>query len=832
MKVSPSGRGTLVPLNAPVWVAVGTAVDLNATYWNPLNEFCGANFPAVPTNLSAYPYQTAARTVLKEFVFIQRCNDIAEAQLQFLAWFGWGAGSATSPASGISLVPEAPITELADFAVGNTCAGSYTAFQWDYMYSNGTGTPPYFYNSTTCFWFGSPTGAPANAGPVTFTESGLPTNTTWGIALNSPSDDESTTGATPTLTIGWVYALVNYSIVVDTIPDPSNGEWWIGTVSGGQYLIPPVHYSVHVHFRLVSDLTGFSFPATVSASGLPEGAGYTLQVSTPTGESDRYIPPGWTNPPQTGLWLSGNSTLSVNGSVVYTANGTGYYVSGVNRSVASINSTSGTVKPDTKVRMLGVAWLVLEYVPMYRLTVEATTGGFATPSSQWVPSGQPVTLRAIPNPGELFTGWTGYGAGGSITTHSPSALRITVGMDSPITEIANFRPEPPTEYALTVSSTGLPAGLTYSILLNGVAYSGVGSFTVTNLTQGAYTIGSMVVYSTPVPSARWIPELPVYTSYGANGTGAVWIGSDGSATIRYTVQYELSVSITGGGTVTRNQSGPWYDWLDHVALTAQPDPGPPGVGSYFVSWEGTGAASQSGTDPVIVVTMTGPVSELAQFVLKPVPAPRTFVITVEETGLPPGMEWNATVGSIGNSTTNSSMEISGLNATYNLSVPAVAGPPGVRYVASPGSVEADALDQNLTVQAAFAEQCLITVAVSGNGTATPLGSGWWTSGARLSLSASATDPRWAFVSWRGNISANAAVLNITVSGPMNELAQFTPVYTTHVLGNPLAGMPTSFALLAGLAGTGVAVAYVACRVANRPGRSVRRRRQRGPGTTP
>jgi hypothetical protein len=820
---SATGPGTVVQFNTPIWVQTGTAYNLSTFQWSPLNELCGANSP-VPTNQSPYNYQSSQTY----FYLLMYCDDIQVYNLQILAWFGSGGGNVTSTASSISVVPTGPVTEIADFGISSVCTGSYIEYVIEQPKPSGT-PYTYFYNSTVCTpYTGTSTSSGGGGGgaPVNFTETGLPAGTTWGITLTSPTNNLSLTSAKHWMIFPSVPVGTNFSVIVNTIPDPKNGEWWVGTAQ--PYLTSPDFNPVTVTFTLESSLASQEFAATVTEYGLPQGAGYSFTLHTGSGATTYPALPGWTARPVTTLTLPGSSTFSLNGTVVYTANGTGFYVSGINVSFASINSTSGTTKPGATLTMLGVAALVIQYAPEFRLTVQSTTGGTASPGSEWVAQGQPVTLTATPNAGELFTGWTGYGTNGSITTHSASALKITVSMNSPITEIANFRAVPQPTYTLTVSSVGLPAGLTYSILLNGIAYSGNGSFPVTNLTAGSYTVGATVVYNTPVPTTRWVPVLPVTTSYGGSGSGPVTIASDGTATITFTVQYELSVSTTGGGTVNGTQGGPWYDSGASVTLLAQPNPGPPGVGYYFVSWNGTGPAAQTGKNPTIVLSMTSPVTELAQFLLKPVSAPRTFILTVEETGLPTGLQWNATVGALGNTTTGATATIMGLNGTYTLNVPVVAGAPGVRYWATPGTSTADVLNTNLTVSIVFSVQYLLTVSVAGNGTTTMLGSQWVNSSATVTLSASTSNVSWAFESWKGTSTGATPSLPLTITGPTSEVAQFTPVYKQGSTGSTYAGAPIAIGLLIALLVIGIIVAYAVSRRGGGGGMSKGKADETGP----
>jgi len=144
-------------------------------------------------------------------------------------------------------------------------------------------------------------------------------------------------------------------------------------------------------------------------------------------------------------------------------------------------------------------------------------------------------------------------------------------------------------------------------------------------------------------------------------------------------------------------------------------------------------------------------------------------------------------------------------------VPVVAGAPGVRYNATPGTSPAAVQGTNLTLMVTFATQYLVTVAVTGNGTATSLGSQWVNSGASLPLTASTSNASWAFESWKGTTTGQSASLPLTVTGPTSEVAQFTPVYKATTSGNSLTGAPIALGLLIALLVVGLIIAFAVTR---------------------
>jgi hypothetical protein len=75
---------------------------------------------------------------------------------------------------------------------------------------------------------------------------------------------------------------------------------------------------------------------------------------------------------------------------------------------------------------------------------------------------------------------------------------------------------------------------------------------------------------------------------------------------RFTTQYFLTMDWTPGGGVDPGSS--WYDAGTAVTLTATPAPG-----SGFIGWTGTGAGAFSGSNNPAIVTMNGPITEVARF---------------------------------------------------------------------------------------------------------------------------------------------------------------------------------------------------------------------------
>src|SRR6185436_3679996 len=82
-------------------------------------------------------------------------------------------------------------------------------------------------------------------------------------------------------------------------------------------------------------------------------------------------------------------------------------------------------------------------------------------------------------------------------------------------------------------------------------------------------------------------------------------------TAGFKTQYQLTTVANTGGTVTPPTG--FHDSLAGVVITGVPNP------SYnFSSWGGTGTGSYSGNTNPQTITLGGPVTETASFVLEPI----------------------------------------------------------------------------------------------------------------------------------------------------------------------------------------------------------------------
>ena len=157
--------------------------------------------------------------------------------------------------------------------------------------------------------------------------------------------------------------------------------------------------------------------------------------------------------------------------------------------------------------------------------------------------GEVVQLTSTADPGWTFTGWSGALTG----TTNPTSITITGNMSV----MASFTQN---QYTLTVST--------------------VGNGSVTrNPNQATYVYGD-VVQLTAVADPGWTFSGWSGGLTGSANPASVTITGNTSVTATFTqVQYTLSVSTVGNGSVTRNPVKATYVYGDVVQLTAVANPG-------------------------------------------------------------------------------------------------------------------------------------------------------------------------------------------------------------------------------------------------------------------
>jgi subtilisin-like proprotein convertase family protein len=233
-------------------------------------------------------------------------------------------------------------------------------------------------------------------------------------------------------------------------------------------------------------------------------------------------------------------------------------------------------------------------------------------------------------------------------------------------------------------------------------------------------------------------------------------------TANFTTQYYLTMNAGAGGTVS--PSSGWRNSGTSVSISATPN-----SGYSFSGWTGSGSGSYSGNNNPASITMNGPISETASFTQNPVsvtvqtsPSGRSF--TVDGTTYTTSQTFSWTPGS---------------SHTIGATSPQSGGT-GVQYVWSSWS-DGGAISHTVaptsgtTYTAYFATQYYLTMVAGAGGSVNP-SSGWYNSGAVVSISAT-PNSGYSFSGWTGSgsgsYSGNNNPASITMSGPITETASFT-----------------------------------------------------------
>jgi len=240
---------------------------------------------------------------------------------------------------------------------------------------------------------------------------------------------------------------------------------------------------------------------------------------------------------------------------------------------------------------------------MYTLTmsVDPSGAGQTTPAvgTYVLPYGTVVHINETPVGNNEFLEWVGSG----YQSYSGTSQNATIYMWGDITETAYYG------YRITFNATGLGSDAEGTVLVvNGNSYS-YSQLPVTVDVPGGQSV-SYSFYS------------PVYSTI--NGKRYVWVSitgldnkqsdtftptQSGNITGHYATQYELIMKVYPSGAGSTNPSGStWYNAGSSVQISATAN-----SGYQFVSWNGSGTISYTGTSNPSTVTMDSPVNETANF---------------------------------------------------------------------------------------------------------------------------------------------------------------------------------------------------------------------------
>jgi hypothetical protein len=653
--------------------------------------------------------------------------------LSFQSWTGSGAGSTNTAANQTTITPIGPVNETANFQVVGICTNANT----------GSFDPDCSLNET-----------------LEFHETGLPAGTEWNVSIqNDAGQTQLVSGTTPTLTFisAATTGIVNYTVW--TVPSSVTGEVWNGSATPGSPVELPVDRVVNVTFAL-APASSTDFALTFSETGLPDPSATGWEVQFGAQDVGLHAARG-------GATVTGG-TAALDVPSVYYSNGTGYYAQTVSVSRQMVNGSAPVnfTSLPASLSLDGPSIVTVTFVPEYYVTISSSPGGTTSPASEWVPIDDSVNLTATPSVDYHFTGWAGSGPGAI----SASTSNLQVRVAGPVVEAATFEWNGPDVWTLNVVESGLSAGTTYTVEVGNQSYTGTGSFNITGLSTGDYTIAIPYEYSNISAGTRYLGNLSGTTLPFA-GAATISIAENGTIDLSFVPQYEIAFSASAGGSITPSPGSDWVDAGLQVPATATPS-----GGFQFAGWFGQGPGAVSGASPSISPIADGPFTEFADFQSIPAPPSATFSLTVTQTGLPDGVSWAIEVGVQTVTGAGATLVVPALNGTYSISVPDATTSPGVRYIATNAPTTSVQVASNQSLALTFQEQYWVGISAAIGGTVAGT-SEWINAGSTVTV-VPTPSPGWAFLGWvtqgTGTFSGSTT-LSFTPSGPFNVTATFQPV---------------------------------------------------------
>ncbi len=387
--------------------------------------------------------------------------------------------------------------------------------------------------------------------------------------VNFKTQFNLTMNATPGGTVLPASGFFDSAQVVGISATPTAGFAFTGwTGSGtGSYTGPNNPGSVTMH-SAISQTAGFSLaPIDVIVQSNPPGRTFSVDGVTYTG-SQAFT---WSATDEHTL-----ATTATQGDTATRYNFASWSDGGaLSHIVDPLSDTTFTVNFSTQ----------------YFLTMDTGNGnGTVSPANNWYNAGTSVQISATPDAFYTFGGWTGTGAGSYTGPNNPA----TVTMNAPVRETPNW-----TAGTVPVTVTTNPVGLT--ITVDGVNYTSPRVFNWT--TGSAHTIVTDSIQASGLTGLRYAWDT--WSDAGARShvvspvTGTTY-------TATFFNQYLLTMVANPGGTVTPPTG--WYDAGDLVLIT-----GIPNTGYSFSNWSGTGTGSYSGTSNPRTITMSGAITQTANF---------------------------------------------------------------------------------------------------------------------------------------------------------------------------------------------------------------------------
>ncbi len=572
------------------------------------------------------------------------------------------------------------------------------------------------------------TKAPLATYPVTFTESGLPSGTSWSVTLNGTT--ESSTSASITFT------------------EP-NGTYpySVGAVSG--YSLSPSSGSLTVKGSAVTQTIAFTpmlYSVTFAESGLPSGTSWSVTLAGLTQSS--------TTSQITFTVPSGTYSYSISAVSGYT----------VSPSSGSLTVTGAVSQAATFTKVAPTAYEMTfsESGLPIGSTWSVTLGG-ATQSS----TSSEISFQEPTGAYQYLIGTVS----GYVSSPTSGSIELTGN----ITESVTFTPVVPSTYTVTFAESGLPSGTTWSVTLNGLTESSAswvitfqepaGSYSLTVNAPSGYTAspssGSMNVTDSFTQTILFTKASPTTyaITFSESGlpAGATWsvtlngdVESSSTSQIAFqepagTYSYSIASpsgyvaspstgSLTVSGSLTQDVA--FTQVLPSSYQVTFSESGLPSGTSWSVTFN---RQMQSSTSSKITFSVTaGTYSYSINPVSGYVPSPSSgslnvsgsttqdvsfipieYPVTFSETGLPSGTSWSVTLNGVTQSSTSSQITFTEPTSTYSYSISSVSG-----YVSSPtsGSVS---VSGSTTESVAFTQVSLPqSYPISFTASGLPAGSTW------------------------------------------------------------------------------------------------------------
>jgi Divergent InlB B-repeat domain/Cohesin domain/Dockerin type I domain len=290
--------------------------------------------------------------------------------------------------------------------------------------------------------------------------------------------------------------------------------------------------------------------------------------------------------------------------------------------------------------------------------------------------------------------------------------------------------------------------LAYSTLLGSTYVNGSGVLATITFTALAVGDSTLHLSDTKLGDQN-IPPQPITHTL-----------SDGTAHVQ---AFTLTVTIVGNGSVTPNNTGPYFHYGEVVSLAATPD-----IGYSFSSWSGNLSGS---TNPGILA-ITGNMTVTATFTQDQY----TLTITISPVGSG-SVNKNPDQGTYTYGTNVTLTANANIGWTFSSWSGDAAG------VANPTTVN---MTGNKAITATFTQNIYtLTTTLIGSGTVTKNGTGSYHYNDVVNLTANPS-PGWSFDHWSENLTGSANPTTLTVTGNMFVTATFTQnIYTltTQVDGN-------------------------------------------------